>query len=126
MQLGWAGVSTLPSDSSAKAAFAILDDEFSAGVLSPARVMVDSAELGSPAVQSGVTNLVERLTADNDFGPATVSTNEAGDLALIERRLSATRRRAARRPAPLREDYVPAHSVRAREVLVGGILPWHR
>jgi RND superfamily putative drug exporter len=123
VQLGWAGVSTLPNDSSAKAAFAILDDEFSAGVISPARIMVDSDELGSPTVTSGVQALVARIEADDDFGPATVNTNEAGDLALIETTIIGDPQGEDAREAVLRlrEDYVPAAFGSApAEVLVGG------
>ena len=123
VQLGWAGVSTLPNDSSAKAAFAILDDEFSAGVISPARIMVDSDELGSPTVTSGVQALVARIEADDDFGPATVKTNEAGDLALIETTIIGDPQGEDAREAVLRlrEDYVPAAFGSApAEVLVGG------
>src|SRR5688572_24855840 len=123
VQLGWAGVSTLPNDSSAKAAFAILDDEFSAGVISPARIMVDSDELGSPTVTSGVQALVARIEADDDFGPATVNTNEAGDLALIETTIIGDPQGEEAREAVLRlrEDYVPAAFGSApAEVLVGG------
>ena len=123
VQLGWAGVSTLPNESSARTAFAILDDEFSAGVISPAQVMVDSDELGSPAVQSGIAALVERLKADDDFGPATVLTNQAGDLALIETTIIGDPQGEDAREAVLRlrEDYVPAAFGSApAEVLVGG------
>jgi len=84
VELGWAGVSTLPADSSARQAFALLDEEFSGGLVGPTRIVVESTTLASAPVQGGIEAMVDRLASDPVFGPATVTTNEAGDIALIE------------------------------------------
>ena len=96
VELGWAGVSTLPADSSAREAFELLDDEFSAGLISPTQIVVDSQQLASQPVQAGIDGLLQRLEADGRFAAATVVTNDAGDLAVIE---TAHRRPAGRRSA---------------------------
>ena len=123
VQLGWAGVSTLPRDSSARTAFDLLDSEFSAGLISPARILIDSPRLDSAEVQAGIAALEQRLADDGDFGPATVSTNQAGNLALIETTIIGDPQGEAARDAVLRlrEDYVPASFGNApAEVVVGG------
>ena len=110
VELGWAGVSTLPADSSARQAFELLNSEFSAGVIAPAQVVVDSSELDSPAVQSGIDSLVQRLAADPVFGEATIATNDAHDLAVIETAIIGDPQGDAARDAVkrLRGELVPA------------------
>ena len=109
VQLGWAGVSTLPEGSSARTAFDLLDREFSAGLISPTEVVIDSTDVNSAAVRGGIQALVTALAADGDFGEATVVTNDAGDLAVIETAIIGDPQGEAARKAVqrLRGDYVP-------------------
>src|SRR5207302_5522194 len=82
INLGTAGVSTLPHESDAYRAFAILNKEFSAGLIGPAFIVVD-ANLTRPEVQGGIQRLQARLQTDPIFGPAQVAANEKRDLGLL-------------------------------------------
>ncbi|MCA9729971.1 MAG: MMPL family transporter [Candidatus Eisenbacteria bacterium] len=54
VELGWSGVSTLPAETEAHRAFEILDREFSAGLASPARIVIDAPDAdGRPVVVPG-------------------------------------------------------------------------
>ncbi|MGE3077085.1 MAG: MMPL family transporter [Dehalococcoidia bacterium] len=109
VELGWAGVSTLPKDSSARQAFELLNTEFSAGVLAPAQIVVDSDNVDSPAVQSGIDRLVAELGSDPVFGDATIVTNDDHDLAVIETAIVGDPQGDAAQAAVhrLRDDLVP-------------------
>jgi RND superfamily putative drug exporter len=109
LRTGFAGVTTLPDRIESKQAFLILDEEFSAGEVTPAEIVIDG-EVASPLVQGGVRRLTTLLRADEAFSrPRPLEVNAAGDLALLsvsvkgdsstEESLNAVKR--------LRKQYVP-------------------
>ena len=61
MNQGFNFASVLPDELESKAAYNILDAEFSAGRISPVEIVVD-APAGDPAVQAAVAALTQRLT----------------------------------------------------------------
>ena len=119
---GFSGISTLPDSLPAKQAFDVLDREFSAGLISPAQVVIDGP-VNSPEVQDAVQRLESSLAADQAFGEPTYEVNEAGDLALLEVPVAGdpNSERAEGAVERLRDDHVPQafDGVRAR-ALVGG------
>src|SRR5215218_168345 len=82
VKIGSTGVSGLPNGTEGKAAYAVLQQEFAAGRVSPVEFVVDG-NVSDPGVATGVQNLIAELGGEGIFGPATVTENEAGDLALI-------------------------------------------
>ena len=108
IRLGWAGVSSLPGDTSARRAFDILDKEFSAGLLAPAQIVVDSSDVGSAEIVSATNQLAEALRADGRFGTPTLQPNDAGNLLLITVPLAGdSQSNAARRAVTdLRDTFV--------------------
>ena len=123
LQSGIAGVSTLPEESERRRAFEILQEDFSAGLVSPVEVVVDAEDVSSPEVSTAITNLVALIADDEVFDGASVSANEAGDLALVTALLTIDPRspdahEAVRR---LRRDYIPeAFGGTEAKVLVTG------
>ncbi len=71
-----------PDDLYAKQGWDILDRDFSLGKANPVQIVVDGPA-GSAAVEGGVARLRDTLKADDRFGPAQVTVNEAGDLTLV-------------------------------------------
>lgn len=82
-KLGFAGIGSLPRGSVAYQAFTMLDEEFSAGLLSPTNIVVEAPDVRSPEVEAAIDDLRMRLHSDADFSRPTVEVNQAGDLALI-------------------------------------------
>ncbi len=80
---GFSGVSALPNSLPAKQAYLTLNEEFSAGLVSPALVVIDGP-VSSPEVQQAVERLEASLAGDPDFGKPAYEANATGDLALIE------------------------------------------
>ncbi len=123
IQLGWAGVSTLPESSEARRAFEILDAEFSAGLVSPARVVIDAPDVDSPAISSAVASLQERVHEDPRFAPGEVERNDAGDLLSVSFALLGDPQSDEARAAivELREEYIPAafSNTEARVLVTG-------
>ncbi len=83
IKTGFSGISTYPDNIQSKQAFTVLSRDFSGGLTSPAQIVVDG-DVRSPAVTSAIGRLQAALAADRAFGPSTVQTNRAGDLALVE------------------------------------------
>jgi RND superfamily putative drug exporter len=110
IKLGWAGVSTLPADTSAHEAFAILDEEFSAGVAAPARIVVTAPDTMSGGVAEAGQELIAALAQDPRFGQATVETNPNGTLTLISLPVDGDPQSDEARAAihDLRDEYIPA------------------
>lgn len=125
IHLGRAGVATLPPGNEAREAFQILDQHFSAGLSTPAEVVIDG-DVSSPAVGSALDDLVRRLAADGErYGtPNPLRVAPSGDVALLQVPLrgDATSDGAVEAVRALREEHIPAAfaDVDAR-VLVGGL-----
>ena len=109
MKLGNSGISTLPHDSDAYRAFGILNNEFSAGLLAPAEVVIAAPDVSIPAVQAEMSQLVADLGKDRVFGVPTVVTSPTKDLALIKVPLSVDPQSDAAHAAidRLRGTYIP-------------------
>jgi RND superfamily putative drug exporter len=110
IKLGWAGVSTLPADTSAHEAFAILDEEFSAGVAAPARIVITAPDTTSGGVAEAGEELIAALGQDPRFGRATVETSPNGTLTLISLPVDGDPQSDEARAAihDLRDGYIPA------------------
>ena len=84
IELGMTGVSQLPSGSSPRTAFEILNEEFSPGLLSPIEIVID----GEPATTPGLNNSIDALAVALDHHPsvasASVQVSNSGAVTLLE------------------------------------------
>jgi RND superfamily putative drug exporter len=110
MRRGFSGVSMVPPSSDAHKAFAILNSEFSAGLVAPLEIVIDAPDVRSAAVQGGIDSLVSRLQADPIFGSVSVEVNDAGDLALVSAPMNGdyAGNAATDTVRRVRSEYVPA------------------
>jgi RND superfamily putative drug exporter len=111
METGTNGVSTLPDGLQSKAAFEILDEQFSAGEADPARIVIHG-DIGSQRVQSAIDTLIALMASDREgtFGePRELEVNASNSIALLEVPLSgeATGQPAEEAVMRLRGQYVP-------------------
>jgi len=123
IELGWSGVSTLPADTEAHRAFEILDAEFSAGLASPARIVVDAPDVAAERVSGAMDGLIASLAGDSRFGEPQVERNDAGTLAVINVPLQGDPQSDEARSAvrDLRNRLIPAaFSGSGADVLVAG------
>ncbi len=123
IELGWAGVSTLPPHSDARRAFEILNSDFSAGMTQPVEVVVLSDQLEDSRVTGSIEDLIQRIERDPAFGSVSLamsmdrtvlvlSTTLRGDAQSDEARAAINR---------LRQSYVAASFANApAEALVTG------
>lgn len=119
---GFAGVSTLPDDTAAKKAFAVLSSEFSGGQNSPVEIVVDG-DVASPEVQSAIESFQATLAEDPMFGESRVEANDPGDLAVVSAPVNGdpSGEAAVASIDRVRTEYVPqAFEDADVEVLVGG------
>jgi len=82
MKTGVSGVSSFPDGFESKAAFGVLDRQFSAGGVSPLLIVVDGP-VTSSAVRSGIARLKSEISTDKAFGPVQTQVAESGALALL-------------------------------------------
>lgn len=83
MRSGFAGISTLPDAVAAKEGFVILDQEFSAGNVTPAQIVIQG-DIGS--LQPAIEELTKALAEDPEgaFGePMPMEVNDGGTVALF-------------------------------------------
>jgi len=74
-----------------KVAMVLLEENFSAGLTSPAYVVVEAADVSTPGIQASIDNMIGTLSQDDAFTPPfNVVTNEAGNLLYVEVPLAAT------------------------------------
>ncbi len=122
LEIGAAGIETLPDRLPTKQGFLALEEAFPTAGADPAEVVVDGP-VESAEFQRAVERLQASLADDPAFGPATVQANPAGDVALLTVPVAADplSDRAIEAVERLREKYVPAafEGVDAR-ALVGG------
>jgi RND superfamily putative drug exporter len=122
LTLGNTGISTLPADNNMRHAFNVLNEQFSAGVLT-ADIVIDAPDVQAPAVQTGIADLTASLDKDVFFGESQIEINGAGDLALLTVGMpgdfsSAESKSALKR---LRNDYIPAaFPNETADIFVGG------
>jgi RND superfamily putative drug exporter len=120
---GLPGVSGLPEDTKSRQAFEVLDNEFSAGLISPTEIVIDAPDVNTIQIQAATNELIGSLDADPMFTGARVETNEAGDLAVLSTLIEGDANADAAYDAVdrLRNQYIPAafRGVDA-EVLVSG------
>ena len=123
IRTGYNGVDSLPDGAQSKAAFFILEEDFSFGVVSPMEIVIDG-DADSEATTAGIAALRELLAADPAFaGGSTLRVNNERDLSLVsvpvagepasDEAIAALRR--------LRQDYLPVAFAGADvEILVTG------
>jgi RND superfamily putative drug exporter len=124
---GLAGITTLPDDVQAKAAFLALVEYFpQSGANSPAQVVV-VGDATDPALEQAIANLTTATDADPSLGtPTAVRPSEDGQATLVEIPLTGAAADVQSEAAVaaierLRGDYVPAaFGATSAEVLVGG------
>ena len=110
IQLGWFGAGSLPADSEARRAFDILEQEYSAGVISPTEIVVGADDVSTPDVSGAVEQLLQTVSSDSRFGvPLPPQANEANSVMVIRVPLSGDpmAAEATRAIEDLRETYIP-------------------
>ena len=110
MNLGSMGLRDFPKDMQTVQAFLVLDDEFSAGRLSPADITLEG-DVDSPAVEDGIRQLDEMLAADDRFSNLTeLEKSNDGSLGAISVQVDGDSFGPDARAAveDLRNDYLPA------------------
>ena len=122
MNIGSAGISTLPDNLASKQGFVALERSFSGAGADPAEIVVDGS-VRSPEVRTAIARLEAKLASDRNFGRVTEETSSAGNAAVLTVPVAADSLsdRAVASVRRLRADYIPAafDGVDAR-VLVGG------
>jgi len=120
MNIGAAGISTLPDRLVSKQGFVALQRSFPGAGSEPALVVVQAR---GPGVRAGVTRLRGELARDGSFGSPQLDVSRDGTVTLLRVPVSADvlSDRAVDAVKRLRSDYIPAafSGVNAR-VLVGG------
>ena len=120
LNLGPLGIDTLPDSMASKRGFQVLESEFSAGLVSPATIVVDG-DVRSQEVQDGIARLTSALKRDPGYGEPHVQANEAGDLAVVSLPFNAERYKGGgvEGVRHLRAEHVPNAAIPA-DVYVGG------
>jgi uncharacterized membrane protein YdfJ with MMPL/SSD domain len=119
LDIGNAGISTLPDDLAAKRGYLALERDFGGRTPNPVHIVVDDAS--SPEVRRTLEQLQQRLARDSRFGPGSIrSAGDVADLAVpVGGDPSGDRAVAAVRE--LRDDVVPdAFAGTGADPLVGG------
>jgi RND superfamily putative drug exporter len=123
IQVGFAGVSTLPDSFQSKQGFEILQEEFTGGDVYPAEVVIDGPVNSAP-VQGAIERLKTIVSGDPIFGTPHFEVNPAGDLGLLSFQLAADPNSLQATDAieRLRGQYIPeAFSGVDADVIVGGL-----
>ena len=109
LNIGSAGISTLPDDLASKEGYLALQRSFPAASAEPAEIVIDGS-MSSPEVRSAIEGLEGRLAGDPRFGPTSLQVNPAGDLGVLSVPLAgdALSEGAVEAVRELRADYIPA------------------
>jgi uncharacterized membrane protein YdfJ with MMPL/SSD domain len=109
LNVGSAGISTLPDDLPSKQGYLALQRSFPDVSADPALIVIDGS-VPSPAVRSAIGRLEERLSGDPRFGRTSLQVNPAGDLGVLSVPLAgdALSDSAVAAVRELRDEYVPA------------------
>jgi RND superfamily putative drug exporter len=82
MNLGQAGVSTFPEELESRRGFEALQRDFPAGLVSPARIVIDG-DAADERVGAAIDQLLVALDADGSFGAPTQEVAQDGSLTVI-------------------------------------------
>jgi RND superfamily putative drug exporter len=109
INVGSAGVSTLPDSFQSKKGFEVLEEQFTGGQVFPVEIVIDGNVNASTGVPQDVENLRRLLANDPVFGPSTFTTNGAEDLGLLSVQMSVDPYADEANAAieRLRGDYIP-------------------
>lgn len=123
MNFGEAGVSTFPENLESRVGYEALQQDFPAGLVSPARIVIDG-DAGDPSVQAAVERLVVALDADSSFGAASKDVAPDGSLIVLHTPIfggEAQSEVAMDALERLRDDIIPAafDGVPARAMVAG-------
>ncbi|HZJ02541.1 MAG TPA: MMPL family transporter [Thermoleophilia bacterium] len=120
---GTSGASTLPESAPTKAAFDMLERDFSFGQMAPVEVVIDG-DPTEPATAAAIEELQRSVAVDATFaGPGQLEISEDGDLAVLDLALmlDPNSQRAEDAVRGLRSEYVAAAFAGTHvDVLVGG------
>jgi uncharacterized membrane protein YdfJ with MMPL/SSD domain len=122
LNIGAAGISTLPDDLASKQGYLALQHSFPAASAEPAQIVIDGP-VSSPEVRSATKRLDQRLARDSRFGPPSLQVNPAGDLGVLSVPLvgDVLSDGAVAAVRELRADHIPAAFANSRAtVLVTG------
>ena len=108
INLGIAGVNTLPDSFQSKQGFQILQSEFGGGEVYPADVLI-AGDLNSEPVQAAMDDLRTLVASDTVFGPASFEANPDNSVGLIAFQMAADPNSddAINAIKRLRGEYVP-------------------
>ncbi|MCH8205428.1 MAG: MMPL family transporter [Chloroflexi bacterium] len=120
---GFNGVDSFPDEAQSKAAFLVLEEEFSFGLAAPTEIAIDG-DVESEPVRAAVERLRAILAQDSDFsGELPLEVSPTGDLGLLTVTIAGetSGERAVNAVKRLRSEYIPeAFSDVDAEVLVTG------
>ncbi|HSP55939.1 MAG TPA: MMPL family transporter, partial [Dehalococcoidia bacterium] len=123
MREGFSGVSSLPAESQSRAAFEALNRDFSAGMMAPARVVIDAPSVEAAPVREATARLLARLERDDAFGEPVVDRDASGKLEVVSVPIVGDPDSRAARDSlkRLRSEHVPAAfaNVDARVLVTG-------
>ena len=123
IKTGASGVESFPDGIESKEGFQILDQEFSAGEVTPAEIVIDG-DVNSPTVQAAIGRLIAVLETDASFGqPKPLTISEDGELGLLAVPVAgdSSSQATINTIKRLRSEYVPpAFQGVAAEVFVTG------
>jgi len=123
LRSGETGVNTLPDRLPAKQGYLALNAEFPGETSEPVEIVIDG-DAGSPAVNTGIDRLSERLASEELLGRAEREINRAGDLTLLTVPVQGDPRGedAVEAVRELRSEHVPhAFPDPGVDVLVAGV-----
>jgi RND superfamily putative drug exporter len=108
MNIGAAGISTLPDNLISKQGVVALERSFPAAGADPAEIVVEG-DVSSPDVRRGIERLRESFRRDHDFGAASLERSRDGEAVLLTVPVAADplSDRALDAVERLRADYVP-------------------
>jgi RND superfamily putative drug exporter len=109
INLGSTGLSALPDDSPSLHAFEVIDADFSDGLIT-SMIVIDSPNVESYEIQSGIESLLALLEVDESYGDLSVTTAPNGDLVVIDAVIKGDFSSNASRESTLqlRNEYIPA------------------
>ncbi|MBI5948128.1 MAG: MMPL family transporter [Chloroflexi bacterium] len=123
IELGSAGVASLPAGTGVRQGFEILDREFNAGVLAPADIVIESSDVHAEPIRAGVIRLEGMLLSDAAFGQVSVQVSADGTVTRVSAPIQGDPQgdEAAAALSRLRDDYIPEAfaNVDARVLVTG-------